>query len=486
MSRWSTKFGPRNNKLLSQVLSPRRGQVLVLFAFGFVGLVACVGMAVDMGLLMSTRRNYQKIADTCATVGAQTVPIGGGTDRARTCVVTNNIPDGTSVNNPPGTGLYTGNAKFLEVRIERNVPTLFMRAVGIQTVPVGVRAVASAYRKLDYGIMGLASSGNAVRSAGGASSQINANVCSHDDFQVSGTMNVNGTAVANGEFNGTPNATDGLQGGLTSDPCLDPAYPLPSPSPVAVPAVGGGPIVNIDTALLCSAVPPAPRIRISCPVGMTVIVAPPRQEVDIRGSNHATVELLGLPNPSGATFETVAVQGDGRLVMAPGWYNTVTVSSGAPVTMKPGLYLINSSYDQSGSGDLTSGSGVNGVSIIVGHKFEATGTGTVTLSCCASQMQNNIVIYHTGNTLPGSPWTATGSNVINLMGNNSTRNITGNIYSPLGAPCATPCVQIGGNGGSMTINGQVAAPTVEVNGTGITLTFTGDSGSEIPRPYLAE
>ena len=217
-------------------------------------------------------------------------------------------------------------------------------------------------------------------------------------------------------------------------------------------------------------------------------VAGPRVEVDVQGSNDAAVQLMPNGSPSNATFQTVNVQGNGPLSLAPGWYDTIRITSGSNVTMQPGLYMINSEYDQGGSGSLTGA----GVSILVGNEFSKSGSGAVNLSCCAPEMQNNVLIYHTGRTLPlplsspTSPWTASaGINGINISGNNTTIALTGNIYSPLSAPCDDPCVSIGGSSSTMTINGQVAASTVGINGTGLTLTFTG-TGTQPGRSYLAE
>jgi len=237
------------------------------------------------------------------------------------------------------------------------------------------------------------------------------------------------------------------------------------------------PITNVPASLA--------RIKIQCPAGVTVRVAGPRVEVDIAGSNHAAVELLPSGTPSNATFQDVTIQGDGLVKLAPGWYDNIKSTAGPDIQMQSGLYMINSSYDQSGSGAFTG----SNISIIAGHQFEATGSGAVSLTCCATEMQKNIVLYHYGRDLPGMPagW-GTGSqpNAINLMGNNSNRAITGNIYSSLSAPCDSPCIQIGGSSANFTISGQVAAPTIEMNGTGNTFTFTGNGDSLLRRPSLVE
>jgi len=441
-----------------------------------------VALATDLGLLFTTRRSYQKIADTCAVVGAQST---AAIARATVCATTNNIPTGVTVNSPPTSGLYQGNSEYVEVIINRAAATMFMRALGIQSVPIEVRGVAHNRRAYDFGVMGLQPGVEAVKSAGGSSSQINGNMCSAGDFKVSGTLNVAGYAIANDSFSGMPTSY-GTEAGLGSYPCADPAYPLPSPVPTPQTLPLPGSPLSISGALCASPVtiapPSAARIRINCPSNVTVQVAGPRVEVDIQGSNHAPVQLMpSLPTPSNATFQTVTIQGDGPVSLAPGWYDTIRSTSGPNITLQSGLFLINSSYDQAGSGSLTG----SGVSFVIGHEFEKTGSGAVNLSCCASEMQNNILLYHTGNTLSNSPWTASDTNAVDISGDNTTIQLTGNIYSPLSASCDDPCVQVGGASSTMTISGQVAASTVKINGTGLQLTFSG-TGTQLGRSYLAE
>jgi len=483
---WREKVAAATARMSIAWKRRERGQIMILFAFSLIAMIGFVGLVVDLGLLMTARRSYQKIADTCAVVGAQSTL--GPKLRAESCVTTNDMAvSDFTVNVPPSSGPFQTFAGDVEVKINRNYPTFFMRALGIQTMPIGVRAVAHSVTEWDYGLMGLKPGVEAVKSAGGPST-INGGACSAGDFKVAGNLNITGAAVANGSFNGAPSVTGGgTYSGAGSDPCEDPTYPLASPLPIPLALGAGGPIVNVNTPALCSAVPPALRIRITCPSGTTVTVTPPRLLVDIQGPNEATVDFMEAGNPSNATYQTVIAQGSGPVRLAPGWYDEIKVlTNNTNVEMKPGLYMINSAYEQ-GDGNLTG----SGVSIIVGYEFRKTGGGTVTLSCCAPQMQNNVLIYHLGVVpLPGSSWPLAGPpvppNAITIMGNNSTITLTGNIYSPLSAPCDDPCVQVGGNSTTMNINGQVAASTVEVNGTGFTLTFTGSLNNGARNPRLVE
>ena len=79
-----------NRWLMDQFGSRQRGQIMVMFAFGFVALVACLALVTDLGVLFTTRRSWQKIADTCAVVGAQSAT---ASPRALACTVSNNVLD---------------------------------------------------------------------------------------------------------------------------------------------------------------------------------------------------------------------------------------------------------------------------------------------------------------------------------------------------------------------------------------------------------
>ena len=66
MSRWiETAALEIKNRFAPRGRAP--GQLMIMFAFGIVSMIGCLAMVVDVGMLMNTRRGYQKIADTCAS-----------------------------------------------------------------------------------------------------------------------------------------------------------------------------------------------------------------------------------------------------------------------------------------------------------------------------------------------------------------------------------------------------------------------------------
>ena len=117
-----------------------RGQALVLFAAGLVAFLGLVGMSVDVGRVMYTRTDLQKIADAAALAGAQDLPASStsaATDSATTF------------------GSYNGSASLLvtfsdtfavndtiTVKATRHVPYNFLKFVGLSGAPVSAEATA--------------------------------------------------------------------------------------------------------------------------------------------------------------------------------------------------------------------------------------------------------------------------------------------------------------------------------------------------------
>jgi putative Flp pilus-assembly TadE/G-like protein len=151
-----------------------RGQVLIIFVFAIIGLIAITGLAIDGGNIYSDRRHAQNAADT-ASLAAAVIKInqekggaGGCTDITSPTVCgalvknaamnmaslngyASNITDSTvEVHIPPTTGpyadcvTYTDCHDYIEVIIRTNVNTWFARVLGIVQLHNNVEAVARA------------------------------------------------------------------------------------------------------------------------------------------------------------------------------------------------------------------------------------------------------------------------------------------------------------------------------------------------------
>lgn len=131
----------------------RRGSILVLTALVITVLIGFTALAVDVGYLSDYRHRMQSAADAAAVAGAREVKRNSGiSDSDLQAFVyydatSNGFTSGANgisitVNHPPATGQFAGNAKYVEVLITRDVPTFFMNLFGRPAVTVSVRAVA--------------------------------------------------------------------------------------------------------------------------------------------------------------------------------------------------------------------------------------------------------------------------------------------------------------------------------------------------------
>jgi Flp pilus assembly protein TadG len=128
----------------------QRGSIMLLTTLAITVLMGIVGLAIDGGALYHHRRIMQTAADAGALAGGSEIK-RGQTSRvqasALAATATNRFTNGSSgvsvtVNHPPSSGFYAGNAQFVEVLITQPSPTYFMRVFGWNTVPVPARAVA--------------------------------------------------------------------------------------------------------------------------------------------------------------------------------------------------------------------------------------------------------------------------------------------------------------------------------------------------------
>ncbi len=131
---------------------------MVLVAVSLLTLTGVAGLVVDGGRAWADRRQAQNAADAAAMAAAIAQADGDTAAEARTAALNyasqngyNN--DGTTntvtVNMPPTSGEYSGDAKYVEVIVTRQMPTTFARVMHDGDVKIYARAVAGYSQKDD-------------------------------------------------------------------------------------------------------------------------------------------------------------------------------------------------------------------------------------------------------------------------------------------------------------------------------------------------
>jgi len=148
-------------------LRNRRGATLVFVAMSMVALVGMLVMTLDIG----AGKRQRRIAQTAADAGA----IGGGTqiyrrmDSATVVAAALNsamrnefLASEITVNYPPATGPYAGNVEFVEVIVNRNIPTIFGGLFNKSSLDIQARAVAGLGGPSKYCVFALSDVGNSI------------------------------------------------------------------------------------------------------------------------------------------------------------------------------------------------------------------------------------------------------------------------------------------------------------------------------------
>lgn len=123
---------------------------MVTMIVSLVGLLAFLGLAIDVGYEEYVKTRMQTAADAAALGGAQELRASGAANLAavaKSDAAANGFTDGANsvsvtVNNPPAGGYSTSDPTAVEVVISQSVPTFFMGLLGFASGTVQARAVA--------------------------------------------------------------------------------------------------------------------------------------------------------------------------------------------------------------------------------------------------------------------------------------------------------------------------------------------------------
>ncbi|WP_439629965.1 pilus assembly protein TadG-related protein [Gemmata sp.] len=309
--------------LQSRARGGRGGKVLVLVALLLPPMCGMVGLVIDAGVMMSTRRQAQNAADAAA-LAAALGRVAGQSDGAALVTATafvqsyNGLPGATvTLNSPPLEGAYAGNPGYVEVIVEATTKAWFIPVVGGPTAPtVRARAVAGPQMKAAKDTL-IALDPTAIP---GLSVE-------RTTLKVKGTAWVNSQGGGSDKAGGAVNlgfANYGarvLNGGSVQAETLRLVGGVDTPS--SYQALNGGPGLK------------ARQLPLSDPL------------INLRTPTTATGVLAVYPGANGATFQApqhvvATLAGSGNVTLAPGIYGSITVTGSGPgsVTFQPGIYVL--------------------------------------------------------------------------------------------------------------------------------------------------
>ncbi|MBI9046820.1 MAG: hypothetical protein JEZ06_20205 [Anaerolineaceae bacterium] len=412
------------------------GQMMVILVLVTIGLLAFTGLAIDGSLLMLEKRQTQNISDVLAINAASAYCRGEDINVIINSILTNNygstdILTDITINQPPLSGPYTGDPDSVEIIMHTTLQGGLVTTVYDQPIENTSRAVA----KCTPGVPEAVGGGNAIIS-----------------------LNPNQKAA----FTNTGNAQLYVaNGGIFVNSKHDEALVLYGSNELYVKAdsisivggysIGHNPIVD----------PPLPTIGVPPMTDPLAAVDPP------------------VYAPGSGTCKTVLESaGSTPVIMHPGWYCSVKITSDADVTLMPGTYYIDDDFTLTAKGDLTA----NNVNLIFQDgNFRVTGQGDFDATEIFIYLQNGELDL-TGkgemNITPPASGTYKGMTFYQDRNNNNEVKITGQGFSHIEGTFYAPAanIEITGQGEDASYIAQFIADTYKISGKGaISLSY--DSGA---------
>ncbi len=394
------------------------GQAVVLLGLALTGMLVVGGLGIDAGLQYVERRHEQVAADSAAFAAAvsmvdnwsaanrATLATAAALDYAkRNGYDDDGLTNTVTVNIPPTSGAYAGNAGYAEIVVSVNVKTAFIRILGSSyaTQSVRARAVGGIVAPpKDYALIALAKTGSPTMSlTGNAQVEVeNAGILVNSIGTPALTTTSNASIEGSVDVAGTAQALGSVSGTLTTG-----ASQQPDP-----------------------------------------------------------LSYLAAPTSCGTTYTAVNATG-GTTTLQPGCYPGISASGTATVLLASGTYVITGGgISVSGNAtikDSTPGDGV-GVFIYNGCSFFPSSGGTCGAIGQSGNGNIDLEKAGTGQYNGVSIWQpCANTNALTVTGSpKSGIETTGSVY----LPCAA--VNVSGNGDLETGSGQLIASTVSAVGKG--------------------
>jgi hypothetical protein len=477
-----------------------RGQVLAIFAFGLVGILAIAALVFDVGQNLFERRKQQDAADAAALAGARYMsvtacrlnPTQASCSSAVAAAVELAVQHGytaaqVAVNVPPDAGSrFSGTAGHIQVTITSDRGSYFAGVLGLTTFRVSAQAVAANIDRypLPFSLLSMNSGGGDGCKAG--------HITGNGAIYIEGDVMVSGTCTSPGalSFDGS-NVNVTVTGECATSGTID--Y---------------GPSSTVACGSTAEGVPPVtdPLADLDSPVIGSAVVPDPPPDMVVSGAHSATnVPPIGCPGGATQATEANPVGCDIHFNRAkvvrifPGVYwgglKIRETSEQLTVYMEPGIYyMAGGGFNVSGPVDLYSvnpggtaygGADTSGVMIyntdhpdcpaasapcIGAVDFQNTAGGAIRLRGYDGAVWHKMLIYQDRD--------ASSQPAVKLTGN-TLMTLSGTIYLPkadfdyagnsvgeiVGAQIICDTFKVAGNGGlSITYDPD---ETVNLSGTGL-------------------
>jgi hypothetical protein len=389
-----------HRELLRRFARSRDGVTAAISTLAFTGLVGFVGLGSEAGLWYYTHQTMQGAADSAAVSAAMAMLSGnsaaGITSEGQAAAAQYGLVDGTgkvtvTVNHPPASGAYAGNAAAVEVAIQQPQTALFSALFMANAPTISARSVA---------LQVSSSSGNdcvlALDRGASASTFFNGNT----------NINLHKCGIA---VNSTSSTALSIVG--TADLAADSVTIVGSYS-----VAGGATLTSTHGIATHAASTPDPYAGVA------------------------------LPSFSGCDHSSYSVPSHATVTLNPGVFcSGIKINAQATVTLNPGTYFIDrGALDVAGNATLSG----NGVTIVLtssgGASTIATvaihGGATINLTAPSSGSLAGLVFFQDRNGIQGTG---------NDFSGGTTQNIKGAIYLPKetvnfagGTATGTGCLQI--------------------------------------------
>lgn len=417
---------------ISELGGRRHGMIAVQVALSLTALLSVAAIALDVGILLTEQRHGQATADAAALAGAidlyTNYPTNSGTDpngtanaSALTTASANGYTnDGTTsivtVNIPPKSGYFVGQAGYVEVIVQYNQTRYFSNLFGNGAIPVKARAVArGAWTSPKGGIIALdPTAPGAVTGTGGGTITVNGGSII-DDSNYTGTT---GAMTVSGGSTFTANSFN-VTGSYTGS--------------VGIPGVSTTPTTNVPAtpdplAYLPPPSPPPPGTITKTPLGSGLGFLYTLTPGSFGGSGQP--KIPNFTSSDQVVFDESSFGNGGIYYLTAGGLT----SNGANLTM-------------TGSGGImfyNAGTGTNDAINIAGSS-----TGTVNLGGLTGGIYQGILIFQARNA----------SEPVSITGNGNF-TMEGTFYAP------DANLKLAGNGTTSIIGSQLIADTISVSGNG--------------------